>query len=101
MPRVYAGTARDHPVWEIMRDRIAAEGITSSTVSFSASDQDPFVRGNIPISGLYTGALEPSPDGRPSDPCYHQACDDAENIDAPMLELMADTLAHGVLAAAG
>lgn len=98
--RVYAGTGSDHPVWEVMRDHLRAQGVTTSTANFDLSDHKPFMEARIRVSGLYTGADEPSPNGAPGDPCYHQACDNVTNIDPEMLGLMADALAHGVLSVA-
>ncbi|EWY41201.1 aminopeptidase Y [Skermanella stibiiresistens SB22] len=71
------------------------------------SDHAPFAAVGIPTGGLYTGAGETKSDtsatrfggvaGRPFDPCYHQACDDIDNIDRAILDQMADAAAHAIL----
>jgi hypothetical protein len=43
----------------------------------------------IPINGLYTGADERGPGGRPRDPCYHLPCDRLSNVDPAVLSEMA------------
>ena len=43
----------------------------------------------IPINGLYTGADERGPGGRPRDPCYHLPCDRLSNVDPVVLSGMA------------
>jgi aminopeptidase S len=50
-----------------------------------ASDHAPFDRAGIPVGGLYTGASERGPSGKPRDPCYHRACDTLTNIDHGVL----------------
>ena len=75
----------------VLADFLAAQGVRAQTVSFRASDHAPFLDAGIPVGGLFTGAE----DG--ADPCYHLACDRAENIDRGMLGLMADAAAHATL----
>lgn len=103
-PWVYGGLGRegwrglDHPVGETMADFLTEQGAEPDNATFEGSDHLPFLEAGIPVSGLYTGADE-GEDG-PADPCYHLACDRTDNIDPDMLGLMADALAHGVLAVA-
>jgi aminopeptidase Y len=47
------------------------------------SDSSAF-RG-VPINGLYTGATERGPGGKPRDPCYHLPCDTLDNVDQAVL----------------
>lgn len=54
-----------------------------------ASDHAAFQAAGIPVSGLYTGASERGPRGRPRDPCYHLACDTLRNVDRALLLQMA------------
>jgi aminopeptidase S len=58
-----------------------------------SSDHTWFQVAGIPVSGLFTGASEPGPGGRPQDPCYHLACDTADNVDLTILSEMARTAA--------
>ena len=61
----------------------------------------------IPAGGLFTGAEEiktaeqaavyGGTAGVAYDPCYHQACDDIDNINTAVLEQMADAVAHATL----
>jgi hypothetical protein len=54
-----------------------------------SSDHDPFAAAGVPVNGLYTGATEPGPGGRPRDACYHLACDRLERVNRPVLLRMA------------
>lgn len=75
------------------------------------SDDASFARRGIPTVGLHTGAGGRKPDdqaalfggaaGRPYDPCYHRACDTAENIDRAVLEQMTRALALALAALTG
>ena len=70
------------------------------------SDHAPFARAGIPVGGLFTGAdgekssAEASvfggEAGRPYDPCYHRACDNAANVSGVALTQMAGAAAHAV-----
>jgi Zn-dependent M28 family amino/carboxypeptidase len=66
------------------------------------SDDAAFAAKNIPTLGLFTGAGNAKSDehagrfggqaGQPYDPCYHKACDNAENVDRVVLGQMTDAL---------
>jgi Zn-dependent M28 family amino/carboxypeptidase len=68
------------------------------------SDDAAFAAKTIPTLGLFTGAGNPKSDehaarfggqaGQPYDPCYHKACDAAENVDRAVLGQMTDALTH-------
>jgi Peptidase family M28/PA domain len=60
------------------------------------SDHAPFEAAGIPIGGLYTGAAEEGPGGRPRDPCYHRRCDTLRNVDRAVLLRMARAAAEAV-----
>ena len=70
------------------------------------SDYGPFIAVGIPAGGLFTGAenvkteaeaaLYGGTAGEAFDPCYHQACDDIENISERGLNQMSDAVAHAV-----
>jgi Zn-dependent M28 family amino/carboxypeptidase len=70
--------------------RLDAVGIDGS------SDHAPFVDAGIPVNGIYTGANESGPGGRPRDPCYHLACDRVRNVDRRVLLRMARAAAETV-----
>ncbi|WP_106816080.1 M20/M25/M40 family metallo-hydrolase [Microbacterium timonense] len=71
------------------------------------SDYGPFIAVGIPAGGLFTGAEElksaeqaavyGGTAGIPFDPCYHQACDDIDNLDAHALDVNADAVAAAVV----
>lgn len=50
----------------------------------------------VPINGLYTGATEPGPGGKPRDPCYHLPCDTLANVDRAVLLQMARAAARAL-----
>ena len=53
------------------------------------SDSTAFEGNDIPINGLYSGATESGPGGKPRDPCYHLPCDTLANVDRAVLLTMA------------
>jgi hypothetical protein len=71
------------------------------------SDHFPFRDVNISVSGLFTGGGDNKTDedaalfggvaGEPHDPCYHQACDNLDNVNLEVLDQMSDAAAHIVL----
>jgi Zn-dependent M28 family amino/carboxypeptidase len=61
-----------------------------------SSDHAPFAAAGIPVNGLYTGAAERGPGGRPRDACYHLACDTADRVNRPVLLRMARTAAEAL-----
>jgi Iap family predicted aminopeptidase len=61
------------------------------------SDSSAFEGHEIPINGLYSGATERGPGGKPRDPCYHLPCDTLANVDRDALLKMARAAA-GALA---
>lgn len=54
----------------------------------SSSDYYGFLQLGIPSSGIFTGA------GAPSDPCYHQLCDNLKNINWAAYETNSKAAAH-------
>ena len=92
---------------DLLVDYLTAQGTPPEIVFFEGSDHLPFAEAGIPVGGLYTGAGEDKSRGEavrhggtpdaPADPCYHLACDRTDAIDADVLELMADALAHATL----
>jgi Iap family predicted aminopeptidase len=59
-----------------------------------SSDHAPFADADIPVSGLYTGGPERGRGGHARDPCYHLACDTADNVDRRTLLRMARAVAE-------
>jgi aminopeptidase S len=49
------------------------------------SDHVAFAAVGIPVGGVFTGASERGPGGRPRDPCYHLRCDRVPNVDTAVL----------------
>ena len=70
------------------------------------SDYEAFILNGIPSGGLFTGAEVPKTAeqqaiwggvaGESFDQCYHQACDDIDNLDLDALELNSDAVAFAV-----
>ncbi len=80
---------------------------TEPTAFDGRSDYGPFIAVGIPAGGLFTGAegiktpeeaaIYGGTAGVAYDHCYHQACDDFDNIDLTALDQMSDAAAHAVL----
>jgi aminopeptidase S len=66
--------------------------------SSGASDHLAFARAGIPVGGVFTGASERGPGGRPRDSCYHLACDRLENVDVPLVVRLARDARSAMLA---
>lgn len=114
---VYDGDGSDTPlagppgsgaIEKIFTDYFAARGLASAPTEFSGrSDYGPFIERGIPAGGLFTGAegiktpeeavLFGGTAGIAYDPCYHQACDDLNNLSVDALNEMGDAAAHSVL----
>lgn len=93
---------------KVFLDYFASQGLPTEPTEFDGrSDYFGFIENGIPAGGLFTGAEEiktaeqaaiyGGTAGVAYDPCYHQACDDIDNIDAAVLEQMADAIAHTTL----
>ncbi|WP_454860415.1 M28 family metallopeptidase [Promicromonospora soli] len=89
-------------------DYFASQGLASEPTAFDGrSDYDAFISAGIPAGGLFTGAegiKTPSQAavyggtaGVAYDPCYHQACDDFDNVSLTGLDQMSDAIAHATL----
>jgi hypothetical protein len=93
-PFVYQG---DGTIQQALSEALRGEGLDPVPVDLEGrSDHASFQEEGIPTGGLYTGADEPAPDGKPHDNCYHLACDTIDNVDLETLEQMADALAVAV-----
>ena len=85
----------------------ASRGLPTQPTAFDGrSDYGPFIDVGIPAGGLFSGAEEIKTakqarlfGGRAGvalDPCYHQACDDIDNISRTSLNQMSDAVASTV-----
>jgi Zn-dependent M28 family amino/carboxypeptidase len=86
----------------------ADQGLATDPTAFDGrSDYGPFILAGIPAGGLFSGAEdEKTPEqaatyggtaGVPYDSCYHQACDDINNLNPKALSELSDGAAHAVL----
>ena len=87
---------------ELMTAAVKRAGGVAVTVPLGGSDHLPFDQAGIPIGGVHSGASEPLSEkdanpgslvGKPADPCYHQACDDASNVNLRLLRVLTAALA--------
>jgi Zn-dependent M28 family amino/carboxypeptidase len=89
-------------------DFYAARGLASQPTEFSGrSDYGPFIAVGIPSGGLFTGAegikteeeaaLYGGTAGEAYDSCYHQACDNFDNVSLEALDVNADAVALATL----
>lgn len=80
---------------------------TEPTEFDGRSDYFGFIEAGIPAGGLFTGAegIKTAEEavryggtaGAAYDPCYHQACDDIDNLSEDALDIMSDAVAHSTL----
>ncbi|MCH6231780.1 M28 family metallopeptidase [Microbacterium sp. CFH 31415] len=84
-------------------------GVPYDDAEFSGrSDYEAFILAGIPAGGLFTGAEDEKTAeqaeiwggtaGEWLDPCYHQACDDIDNVSMDALGVNTDAIALSVLA---
>ena len=93
VPEVYGGAPRiERALRRAVGGRLPVEGLGGG------SDHAPFKRAGIPVGGLFTGASEDGPGGRPRDPCYHRRCDTIDNVDRRVLLRMARAAAAALAA---
>jgi len=94
-----------NPVAELYRDgdprlgrvlRRAVGRPLGGIAAGESSDHAPFQAAGIPINGLYTGSTERAPGGRARDPCYHLACDTADDVNRAVLLRMARATARAL-----
>ncbi|EJT72121.1 aminopeptidase Y [Gaeumannomyces tritici R3-111a-1] len=80
---------------QMLVDYISSKGKPAEWGAFgTSSDYVGFLNRGIPSSGIFTGA------GAPTDPCYHLACDDLNNIDWDALTINAKAAARAAAALA-
>jgi len=86
----------------------ASEDLPTDETAFDGrSDYLAFITVGIPSGGLFSGAEEVKSKkeqklyggkaGKPYDPCYHEKCDDIDNVSKKSLDPMADAVADSVM----
>jgi len=111
---VYDGDGSDEPstgpdgsgrVEAVFNNYYASRGLETEPTAFDGrSDYKPFIDAGIPGGGLFSGAegIKSAEEaatyggvaGAPYDPCYHQACDDIQNLNPTALSQLSDGAAH-------
>lgn len=92
----------------IFNDYFADQGLATAPTAFDGrSDYGPFIAAGIPAGGLFSGAEGLKTDeeaalfggtaGAPYDPCYHDACDNINNLSTAALNELGDAAAHAVM----
>ena len=114
---VYDGNGSDTPdagppgsakIERVFNRYFAAKGLKTEPTAFDGrSDYGPFILEDIPAGGLFTGAegiktprqedIYGGTSGEPYDACYHEACDDMDNLSIKALNQMSDAVAHATL----
>jgi Zn-dependent M28 family amino/carboxypeptidase len=95
-------------VEQVFLDYFASQGLATEPTEFDGrSDYFAFINNGIPAGGLFTGAegiksaeeaaIYGGTAGIAYDPCYHQACDDIDNLSDDALDQMSDAIAHATL----
>jgi Zn-dependent M28 family amino/carboxypeptidase len=105
------GPAGSTQIEDVLEKFFADRGQPTEGTDFDGrSDYGPFIAAGIPAGGTFTGAEGiKTPEqaaayggtaGAPYDPCYHQACDTAANVDDKALDLHSDAVAASTAALA-
>ena len=92
---------------QIFTDYFDAQGLATAPTAFDGrSDYGPFIVAGIPAGGLFSGAEGIKTEqeaidfggvaGKPYDACYHQACDNINNLNTEALFELGDAVAHSV-----
>jgi hypothetical protein len=93
---------------QIFTDYFTTQGLATAPTAFDGrSDYGPFIAAGIPAGGLFSGAEGIKTEqqavdfggvaGQPYDACYHQACDNINNLSTKALFELGDAAAHAVL----
>jgi len=107
-PGAAAGPPGSGAIEALFHSYFASQGLASAETAFSGrSDYGPFIAIGIPAGGLFTGAegvkteeeaaIYGGEAGVAYDVCYHQLCDDIDNVNMTALDQMSDAIAHAVL----
>ncbi|KAF3763595.1 Zn-dependent exopeptidase [Cryphonectria parasitica EP155] len=110
--QVYNATNDENPTGseelrDLYIDWYKAHSLNYTLVPFDGrSDYDGFIRAGIPAGGIATGAegiktpqeaeMFGGTAGEWYDPCYHQLCDDRDNVNATTWEINTKLVAHSV-----
>jgi Zn-dependent M28 family amino/carboxypeptidase len=103
-----AGPAGSAQIEEIFGNYFSGQSLATDPTAFDGrSDYGPFIAVGIPAGGLFSGAegvktpeqaaVYGGTAGVAYDPCYHQACDDINNLNVKALAELGDGAAHAVL----
>jgi Zn-dependent M28 family amino/carboxypeptidase len=93
---------------KVFTDYFSSQGLATEPTEFNGrSDYGPFIEAGIPAGGLFSGAegiktadeaaIYGGTSGAPYDACYHQACDDINNLNRTSMDQLADGAAHATL----
>ena len=102
-----AGPPGSEVIEEVFTDFFDRRGLASEPTPFDGrSDYFAFINAGIPAGGLFSGAegiKTPAQQaeyggtaGEAYDPCYHQACDDIDNLSRRSLNQLGKATAHAV-----
>ena len=102
------GPAGSEQIEAIFTRYFARQGLQTDPTAFDGrSDYGPFIAVGIPAGGLFSGAegiktpeqaaVYGGTAGVAYDPCYHQDCDDINNLSTKALAELGDGAAHAVL----
>jgi aminopeptidase Y len=110
--QIYNSSNAENPagseqVRDLYIDWYESKGLPYTFIEFDGrSDYDGFIRNGIPASGIATGAegvktaeeatIFGGEAGAWYDPCYHQLCDDVNNVNMTAWEVNSKLIAHSV-----
>ena len=104
-----AGPPGSATIARVLADQLTKTGVTTpEVIEFVGDDESPFIEAGIPVGGAESGDDEEKTAkqakawggqaGEPYDRCYHEACDNIDNVNRDMLDhymrAIAGTLAH-------
>ena len=104
-----AGPSGSAAIGRVLADQLVKTGVASpEVIEFVGDDESPFIEAGIPVGGAESGDDEEKTArqarawggqaGAVYDPCYHEACDNIDNVNRDMLDhymrAIAGTLAH-------
>ncbi len=107
-PGAAKGPAGSGAIEQLFHNYFASQSLASEETPFSGrSDYGPFIAEGVPAGGLFTGAegvktaaqaaVYGGVAGVAYDHCYHQACDDLDNVNMKAVDEMSDAVAHAIL----
>jgi Zn-dependent M28 family amino/carboxypeptidase len=99
-----AGPPGSAQIEAVFNNYFASQGLASEATAFDGrSDYGPFIEAGIPAGGLFSGAegvktaeqaaTYGGTAGEPYDSCYHQACDDINNLNTKAINEFSDAAA--------